>query len=432
MPIDLRPISDLQVLKILNTTEGHFADLKSKDIQPAKLTKTMAAFANADGGELYVGVDEIKTEGRRLWRGFASAEEANGHIQALESLFPLGSDFEYTFLAARDNPGVVLQVVVHKTTQIKAASGGRVYVRRGAQNLPLITEEELSRLRFNKGIASFENELVQAELDLIMNSVTVIKFMLEIVPTADPSQWLRKQRLILNDKPTVAGLILFCDEPQAVLPKRCGIKIYRYKTKDAAGTRDTLAFDPITIDGSAYDQIHDAVQRTVEVIEGISTLGAVGLETTAYPHEALHEIITNAVLHRDYSIADDVHVRIFDNRVEVQSPGTLPAHITVENILDERFARNGSLVRLINKFPNAPNKDVGEGLNTAFDAMRRRGGCGKDIWWKSPRCKDGLSHQTWKSRIVRGIPTFPQPRRLLVIYTKLKTRTRRCCSPNGT
>jgi ATP-dependent DNA helicase RecG len=65
MPIDIRPITDLQVLKILNTTEGHFADLKSKDIQPAKLTQTMAAFANADGGELYVGVDEIKTEGRR-------------------------------------------------------------------------------------------------------------------------------------------------------------------------------------------------------------------------------------------------------------------------------------------------------------------------------------------------------------------------------
>jgi ATP-dependent DNA helicase RecG len=76
------------------------------------------------------------------------------------------------------------------------------------------------------------------------------------------------------------------------------------------------------------------------------------------------------VLHRDYSIADDVHVRIFDNRVEVESPGTLPAHITIKNILSERFARNGNLVRVINKFPNPPNKDVGEGLNTAFEAMR--------------------------------------------------------------
>jgi ATP-dependent DNA helicase RecG len=87
--------------------------------------------------------------------------------------------------------------------------------------------------------------------------------------------------------------------------------------------------------------------------------------------EAIHEIITNAVLHRDYSIADDIHIKIFDNRVEILSPGTLPGHITPENILNERFARNGVIVRLINKFPNPPNKDVGEGLNTAFEAMRK-------------------------------------------------------------
>src|SRR5205823_10367394 len=60
----------------------------------------------------------------------------------------------------------------------------------------------------------------------------------------------------------------------------------------------------------------------------------------------------------------------FDNRVEVLSPGTLPGHVTTQNILNERFARNASIVRLINKFPNPPNKDVGEGLNTAFQAMR--------------------------------------------------------------
>jgi len=66
-------------------------------------------------------------------------------------------------------------------------------------------------------------------------------------------------------------------------------------------------------------------------------------------------------------------VRVFDNRVEVESPGRLPAHVTVENILEERFARNGTIVRLLNKYPNPPNKDVGEGLNTAFAAMTKLG-----------------------------------------------------------
>lgn len=100
-------------------------------------------------------------------------------------------------------------------------------------------------------------------------------------------------------------------------------------------------------------------------------MGAEGFEKVSYPREAIHEIITNAVLHRDYSINDEIHVRIFNNRIEVQSPGTLPGHVTVRNILDERFSRNPRLVRLINKYRNPPNKDVGEGLNTAFEAMRK-------------------------------------------------------------
>jgi len=158
--------------------------------------------------------------------------------------------------------------------------------------------------------------------------------------------------------------------PQAILPKRSGIKIYRYRSSDAEGTRETLVGDPISVEGCAYDLIKQAVEITKEIIGKIQVLGTKGLEPVIYPKETLHEVITNAVLHRDYAIADDVHVRIFDNRVEVESPGRLPAHITPKNILKERFARNGNLVRVINKFPDPPNKDVGEGLNTAFEAMR--------------------------------------------------------------
>jgi ATP-dependent DNA helicase RecG len=142
------------------------------------------------------------------------------------------------------------------------------------------------------------------------------------------------------------------------------------KTTDAEGTRGSLDFDPISIEGCAYDQIHDAVRETAKIIESVRIRTTEGLESVRYPEAAIHEVVTNGVLHRDYSIADDVHVKIFDNRVEVLSPGTLPGHVTVENILNERFARNAAIVRLINKFPNPPNKDVGEGLSTAFQAMR--------------------------------------------------------------
>jgi ATP-dependent DNA helicase RecG len=184
------------------------------------------------------------------------------------------------------------------------------------------------------------------------------------------SPWLRKQLLVRNDMPTVAALILFADEPQVALPKRSSIKLYRYAGTETVGVRAALQGQPDTIEGNIYAQIQDAVKKTVEKIEEIRIMGAQGMEVVRYPEVALHEIITNAVIHRDYSIADDIHVRIFDNRIEVVSPGRLPAHITTENILNERFARNGAVVRWINKFPDPPNKDVGEGLRAAFDAMR--------------------------------------------------------------
>jgi ATP-dependent DNA helicase RecG len=371
MAINVVEITSDQARRLLGNCEGHFLDFKAIEIGPAKLTKTISGFANADGGELFVGIDDLKKGGVATWRGFAKPEDANAHMQVFETLFPLGQDFSYEFLSVPGVPGMVLHALIHKTRDIKIASDRLPYVRRGAQNLPVDTDEKRRRLELDKGITSFESDTVSVAPDTITNSVAIIEFMLSVIPSADPEPWLRKQQVLRADKPTVAGVLLFSDEPQAILPKRCGIKIYRYGTKDKAGTREVLVFDPITVEGCLYKQIKEAVERTVAIVEELPILGKEGFEKVTYPRETLHEIITNAVLHRDYSIADDVHVRIFDNRIEVESPGRLPGHVTPENILDERFARNGQIVRLINKFPDPPNKDVGEGLNTAFEAMRQ-------------------------------------------------------------
>lgn len=368
--IDVIEVSAEEANKVLTIEEGHFADLKAIDITPAKLTRSLSALSNAEGGELFLGIDEDSMAGTRAWRGFANPEAANAHIQVLDELFPLGDGYSYCFLREPTSNGLILKIEIGKSREIRPASNGTVYIRKGAQNLPVSSEDALARLRRNKGLSSFETETVAVDARLITDSLQVTEFMIEVVPTSEAAPWLRKQQLLRDGKPTVAGLVLFADEPQAVLPKQCGIKLYRYRTKEAEGTRDTLDFDPISIEGSAYKQIREAVKRTTQIIESVSIMTPDGLKPASYPARALHEIITNAVLHRDYSIADDIHVRIFDNRVEILSPGTLPAHITPENILNERFARNGVIVRIINKFPDPPNKDIGEGLNTAFEAMK--------------------------------------------------------------
>jgi ATP-dependent DNA helicase RecG len=369
MSIETSRITVDQARKLLGVRENQFSDLKAREIAPNKLSRHLSAFANAEGGELYIGIRENQPNNTRTWDGFDNEESANGHIQAFETTFPLGQEFSYMFLQCASYSGLLLKAEIHKTRDIKRASDGKVYVRRGASSLPVETEEALQRLRLNKGLATFENETVTADVATVVNSVPILTFLLEVIPTAEPEAWLRKQQLIYNGRPTVAAVLLFAEEPQAILPKRCGIKIYRYKSKEKEGTRETLDFNPITVDGCIYEQIRAAEQKVSEIIGSLQILTAGQFAQTTYPSETLHEILTNAVLHRDYSIPDDVHVRIFDNRVEIESPGTLPGHITVDNILDERFSRNPSLVRLINKFPDPPNMDVGEGLNTAFAAM---------------------------------------------------------------
>lgn len=88
-----------------------------------------------------------------------------------------------------------------------------------------------------------------------------------------------------------------------------------------------------------------------------------------YPPEALKEIVVNAVIHRDYNLSDDILIYVFDNRVEVRSPGSLPGYMTLENLLKDRFARNPTVVRLLNKYPDPPNKDIGDGLNVVVTKM---------------------------------------------------------------
>ena len=369
-------IDEAQADMVRNIEEGQFSDVKAVGISPSKLSHTIAAFANTDGGDLYIGISEQLLGGnvkKREWAGFPDVEAANGLIQSIESRFPLGKDFQHDFMRCPSRPGVVLHIQVSRTQGIVKAADGKAYIRRGAQNLPQETVEELRRLEFSKGVTSFEGHPVSAPKELIVESPITRDYLTHVVPNAEPEAWLRKQSLILDGMPTVAGLLLFAEEPQAQIPKRCGIKVYRYGTQKAEGFREVLAFVPITVEGCLYHQIKAAVTVTTKEVENIPRLGIEGLEQVKYPQETLHEIITNAVIHRDYSIADDIHVRIFDNRVEVQSPGRLPAHVTTANILKERFARNGAIVRLLNKFPDPPNKDVGEGLNTAFEKMHQLG-----------------------------------------------------------
>lgn len=233
MQIPTVTITAEDVTDLLAISESHFVDLKGFQITPAKLTKTISAFANTSGGEIYVGIDEFEgADGKeRAWLGFSDEEAANHFFQVVDQIDPLGSNFAIEFLRADGNNGLVLHITIFKSQSVIFATDGKAYVRRSAQSLPVAGEEALERLKYDKGVKSFEDELVDIPAEDITNSEVIIDFLLETVPTGEPDAWLKKQRVLIGDRPTVAGTLLYSDNPQAALPKRSAVKICGIKRK---------------------------------------------------------------------------------------------------------------------------------------------------------------------------------------------------------
>ncbi len=163
MVLKIERINPAQAEKIRLLDEGQFADVKGRDIAPKKLSTHISAFANADGGDLYIGI----TDKERLWIGFTNVEDANGHLALFDSLFPLSTDFQYEFLECDGRKGLVLHIQINKTQGIVKASDGLPYIRRGAQSLPVNTPDKMKRLEFAKGVLSFETEPTNVAKEII-------------------------------------------------------------------------------------------------------------------------------------------------------------------------------------------------------------------------------------------------------------------------
>ena len=145
----------LEADPILQLEESHYIDLKSIDVEPAKLSEFVSAFANTAGGELFIGIDEIGIGGQkgRSWRGFRDIEAANAHLAVIDGMMPLGDHYRATFLLSQGRPGAVLHLLVFKTKDILTATNGTPYIRRGAQKLPVKGNDALHRLRLTKAFS---------------------------------------------------------------------------------------------------------------------------------------------------------------------------------------------------------------------------------------------------------------------------------------
>ena len=374
--MDLRKPFQGEEKVLLKTEEDHFHDTKSALIKPSKCQEHFVAFANSDGGELFVGIEDKKEQGERI-RGFSKIEDANPLIHVLlEETKPSVENLDLEFIDF-SSKGYVLHIIIPKSPRVHYTSKGECFIRVNADTQRIIGER-VTQLSYSKGIFTYEKNTVEnIEVVTIIGSTHLIEYLDRIKSKLEKQAFLYKQKLLNKEKgilyPNVGCVLLFDEEPQASLDTRCAIKVYRLRTTEKIYKREYLENMPVTIDGPIEFQIYKCIDAVQDYLKDASYIDGTKTVKLQYPADALKEILVNAVIHRDYSLNDDIHVRIYDNRIEVQSPGKLPGYITVRNILDERFSRNPNIVRLLHKLPDPVNHDIGEGLNTAFNEMRKAG-----------------------------------------------------------
>lgn len=369
-------ITSDEVKRLLELEEDHFNDVKSKRIAPAKLQETFVAFANADGGDLYVGIEDKKSEGDRL-QGFQAQEEANAIISTLlEETKPSVENTFVEFLQTKTG-GLILHFGIPKSPKVHYTASGDCFIRINASKTK-IKGERVTQLGYSKGAEPYEKKAVEdADLEEITGNDIIVDYMERVASNLEPKAFLKKQRLLTKKGeesfPNVGCVLLFDEEPQATLPTRCAVKVYRLRTTEKEYKREQLQEEPVTINGHLESVIEQTIAQVAKYIDGASFMDGERIMKMAYPADALKELLVNAVIHRDYSLNDDIHVQIYDNRVEIKSPGRLPGYMSIESLYDDRFSRNPNIVRMLHNLPNPVNHDIGEGLNTVRNELKKAG-----------------------------------------------------------
>lgn len=160
-----------------------------------------------------------------------------------------------------------------------------------------------------------------------------------------------------------AAILLFGKNPQLYFP-RARVRFIRYEgTEERVGTQMNVIKDVI-FEGNILKMITDAVAYLDTQIKEKTYLGEDGLFVTEeeYPKFVRQEIIVNAVTHRDYSIrGTDIQIKMFDDRIVVESPGKLPGLVKTDNIRHTHFSRNPKIAEFLKAYSFV--KEYGEGVD---------------------------------------------------------------------
>ncbi len=313
--------------------------------KPDDLAETLVAFANGSGGTAVIGVTGRVRPRVEGVSNVIAAEEA-----ALEAalactpplVLPLPQAHEHT-------QGTVLLIEVPPGMPHVYSLHGKYLRRDGPTNAPL-SPHELRQLLLDRGEVGWER-LCPDDVQLVdLDPAKIEQYVARIGAAAemDPYAWLFRRGCLARNpdgtyKPTNAGMLLFARDTERDYPQ-CEITLVRY-----TGLEMSDEFERVDIRTALPDQVRRAeVWLNEHMRRGSRMIGLQRDDWTEYPPAAVREALVNAVAHRDYTVrGEGIRIAMFADRLEVYSPGRLPGHVTLDNIAEERFSRNETLVQVL-------------------------------------------------------------------------------------
>lgn len=353
--------------------EDQWLERVSSRIASRELGNLEAGFANAEGGLLVIGVHDGRIEGVSRAGG-----RLNEWRQAAMDFTtpPVRHTFGFVECTnAHGEPDEIAVLEIGPSERVHANVRGETFLRVGDENRRL-TALEAHELRYDKGESTFDGTPIDAELD-DLDPALVDRYRRRVRAVSDAEAVLKARGLAVERdrvlRPTVAGLLVLGSSPQVALPE-ASVRLLRYRgSSRETGARANVIADH-RLEGPITAQVQSARRFLRRWLPRAIRLEAGGRFTTStlIPEFVWLEAIVNAVTHRSYSIGGDhVRVELFEDRLEVESPGRLPGLVRLENIRSTRFARNPRIARAMSDL--GYGRELGEGVDRMFDEMNRAG-----------------------------------------------------------
>ena len=363
---------------IVNEPENKLFDRKSSKVKASDIAPIISAFANADGGTIVIGVAD-KTRKIEGVNGIGS-DAINNLIAAPKDVCVPMPQYKEEFLQVINDKGeqdqLLLLHIEASSEQIIRTTSGATYLR-VADRTKELRGDDLRNLEYSKSVRHFEDECHPDATVSDLDTILLDKYR-EMLHADDLSyeQLLEARGFIRLQggikKLTNAAVLLFAKNIVQFYPN-CRIRFVRYDgTKARTGVDINIIRDynielPILKIIEAAKVFIGSQLREFTALEPVTGKFMVVPE---YPEFAWLEGIVNAVTHREYAMSGRyILVSMYDDRLEIESPGKLPSIVTVDNIKETRYSRNPRIARLLTEFGWV--RELNEGVKRIYADMEK-------------------------------------------------------------